>query len=255
MPQEAAQRFAPAGPVEAAAGEDERPRGAADPVAQRRDVVGTGRGANRRLRRDHGRCHDGGEDIFGDGDHHRPRCARRRGPDRAQQSFRHARGIEDFRDPLGDRAVHGAVVDLLEGVAAGVAGGDLADDQDERHLVLPGRMHRDRRIAGAGAAAHAGDAGPPGEPRIGDCHEAGAGLVPARHRVDVAAAVKGIEQAEIALAGHAEHAVDAVGDQAVDDQFTNRAHRPQGSPLRHGRLVPAIPIIKARLELEMSCLR
>jgi hypothetical protein len=130
----------------------------------------------------------------------------------------------------------------------------LADDQDERHLVLPGGMHRDRRIAGAGAAADAGDAGPSGEPRIGDRHEAGARLVPARHGVDLAAAIKGIEQAEIALAGHAEHAVDAVGDQAVDDQSTNRAHRPRVLRCIMAGLVPAIPIIKARLELEMSCL-
>jgi hypothetical protein len=35
-----------------------------------------------------------------------------------------------------------------------------------------------------------------------------------------------LRQAEIALAGHAEQAVDAVGEQAVDDQFTNGAHRP-----------------------------
>jgi hypothetical protein len=143
----------------------------------------------------------------------------------AQQRLRHARGIGHLRHPFGDRAVHGAVVDLLEGIAARVARRNLADDQDQRHLVLLRGMHRDRRVARAGAAADADDAGPPGEPRVGDRHEACAGFVPAGDGVDVGASVERVEQAEIALAGHAEQPVDAVGDESVDDQLTNGAHR------------------------------
>jgi hypothetical protein len=76
---------------------------------------------------------------------------------------------------------------------------------------------------------------------------------PASWRLDVGAAVERVEQAEIALAGHAEQPVDAIGDQAVDDQFTNRAHRPPCAAPATLRivmagLVPAVSIIKARTE-------
>ncbi len=50
-------------------------------------------------------------------------------------------------------------------------------------------------------------------------------LVPAGDSVDVGAAIKRVEQAEIALAGNAEQPVDAVGDEALDNQLTNGSHR------------------------------
>ena len=56
-------------------------------------------------------------------------------------------------------------------------------------------------------------------------HEARARLVAADHGVNVGTAVQCVEQAEIALARHAEQPVGAVRHQAVDDQFTGCAHR------------------------------
>ena len=56
-------------------------------------------------------------------------------------------------------------------------------------------------------------------------HEPGAGLVPAHHRVDVGAAVQRVQQAEVALTGHAEHPVDPVRGQALDHQLSGCRHR------------------------------
>jgi hypothetical protein len=100
----------------------------------------------------------------------------------------------------------------------------LADEQKKRHFVLLGGVDRDRRIARARPAAHAGDPRPAGEPRVGKRHESGARLVPAHHGVDIGAAIKRVEQPEIALARDAEDAVDGVRHEAIDDQLTGRAH-------------------------------
>ena len=88
----------------------------------------------------------------------------------------HTRRVGNFDDPFRDAAEHLPVVDLLEGVAAQVAHGYLADQQEERHRVLLRRVHGDRGVAGAGSAADAGDAGPMRQPRIGQRHKPGAGL-------------------------------------------------------------------------------
>jgi hypothetical protein len=138
------------------------------------------------------------------------------------------------------------------------ARGHLADKQDQRHLVLLRGVHRDRRVACAGATAHADNTGPPGEPCIGDRHEARTRFVPTGDGVDVGPAVERIEQAEIALAGNAEQPVDAVGDEAADDQLTTGAHlfkllwrvrlfvpphhRRRPSPSRCGPSVTAVPM-------------
>ena len=100
----------------------------------------------------------------------------------------------------------------------------MADEQKKRHFVLLGGVDRDRGIAGTRPAAHDGDAGSPGQPRVGERHESGAGLVAAHHGVDVGAAIKRVEQPEIALARDAEDAVDGVRHEAIDDQLTGRAH-------------------------------
>ena len=118
------------------------------------------------------------------------------------------------------------VIDLLEGVAPEVPDRHLSDDEEEGNAVLLRRVNGDGGIAGAGAAADAGNAGAPGQPGVGQRHEPRAGLVPAHHRVDVGPPMQRVEEAEIALARDAEDPVDAVRDQAVDDQFTGT---PQGT--------------------------
>jgi len=85
-------------------------------------------------------------------------------------------------------------------------------------------VDRNRGVARARAAAHAGDAGTAGEARIGERHEARPGFVAAHHRVDVGPAMERVEQREIALARDAEEAVDAMRDEARDDQFCGGRH-------------------------------
>ena len=73
-----------------------------------------------------------------------------------------------------------AVVDLLEGIAPHIRARHLADEEDERHAVLLGGMHRDGRIAGARAAAHGDHPRPAGKARIGErhTHDASSGVLP-----------------------------------------------------------------------------
>lgn len=160
----------------------------------------------------------GGQHVFRQCDHHGARQAGGGDLDRTEQRFRQARGIGNLGGPFGDGPEHADVVDLLERVAPQVAGGNLADQQQAGHAVLLRGVHGDGGVAGTGTAAHAGDAGPPGQPRIGQGHEPGAGLVAAHDRINVGASVQGVQQAEVALAGDAEHPVDPMSDQGVDQQ-------------------------------------
>ncbi len=164
-------------------------------------------------------CVDAVNTSSGSTDHDRARRSGGGDLQGAQHRLLDTGGIGNFDHPFRDGAEHLPVVDLLECIAAQVACGDLADQQEERHRVLLRGVHGDRRIAGAGSAADAGDAGPMRQPGIGQGHESGSGLVPAHDRIDVGAAIKRVEQAEIAFARHAEHAVDAMRDQAVDEHL------------------------------------
>ncbi len=97
----------------------------------------------------------------------------------AAHQFGDAFGLLDLRDPFGDAAEHGAVVDLLERLAAGRLAADLPDDQDHRGRVLEGGVDADRGMGGAGAAGDEADTGLAGQLAIGFGHVGGAGLVPA----------------------------------------------------------------------------
>jgi hypothetical protein len=155
-----------------------------------------------------------------------------------QQGLGHARRVADLGGPFGHATEHAAVVDLLEGVAAQVVAWYLTHDEQEGHAVLLGGVHRDGRIGGAGAAAHQRDAGRSRQPRIGEGHEARAGLVAADHRVDVVAVMQGVEQAQEALPGNAEHARDSVADQGVDDQVAGGSQG-NASRLESAQSLPA----------------
>ena len=104
------------------------------------------------------------------------------GPGRPAQAVVNARcdvlrdpvGAVDLRDPLRHRAEHPPVVDLLEGLALLLVGGDLADEQDQRRRVLERGVHADRRVRRAGAARDDRDARPAGELPVGVGHVRGA---------------------------------------------------------------------------------
>ena len=195
-------------PLHQPASEHQRTLRRRQPVPQHTQVFSGRFGAHLRLRQ-HRPSRRRGQHVLRQGDHHRTGRARGGDLERAQQGFGGSRGIGNLGRPLGNPSEHATIVDLLEGVASHIAG------------VLLGGVDRDRRVAGARTAADAGDARPAGQPRVGQGHEAGAGLMPANHRVDLRPAVQGIQQAKVALAGDAEQPVDPVRDQGIYDQIAD----------------------------------
>ena len=158
------------------------------------------------------------EDVLGQGDDHGPHPALKGGGEGALDHLDGAFGAFDLGGPFGQTAEDLAVIDLLEGAAAAVGQGDLADEQDHRGGVLMRRMHADGGMGRAGAAGDHADAGLAGQLAVSLGHIGGAGLVAAGDDLDRVAHIgEGIEDGEIALAGDAEDAVDAVHDEGVDD--------------------------------------
>jgi hypothetical protein len=127
----------------------------------------------------------------------------------------------------------------LERPAAAVGARHLADQQHQRHRVLLGHVHRDRGVGGAGAAADRADPGAAGDLGIRQRHETGAALVAGGDQVDVRRVVQRVQERQVALAGHAEDAVDAVGAQAFHHDIGGA---PGIAPRGHGRFSPPIPI-------------
>ena len=115
-------------------------------------------------------------------------------------------------------------VGLLEGPALDDPVGDLADQQQHRHRLVVGVLHRDRGVGGARAARHQADAeAPAAREAVGE---------EARHLL-----VAGVQVADAVVAGdrvdHLHHRrprdagdqIDALGGQTVDDQVGARAGR------------------------------
>ncbi len=142
----------------------------------------------------------------------------------------HPVGEVDLRHPFGERRVHLAEIDLLEGFAVDLVARHLADQHDHRRRILKGGMHPDRGVAGAGAARHQQHAGLAGQLAVGFRHERRAALLAAGDQADLGRVIKRVEHFEIALAGDAERHLDAVRPQCRDDQLTAAL---QGKIRRH----------------------
>jgi hypothetical protein len=170
-----------------------------------------------RARRQHRRRRRVGQHVLRQHDDHGPGHAGGGEVKGARRHFGDALGIADLDHQLCHVAEHALVGHFLEGAAAAVLALDLADEQQQRHRILLRRMYGDGGIAGAGAAAHQADAGPAGELGIGHRHEAGAALVPASDDLD-RPPIERVEHGEIALAGDAEGAVDAMRLELGDQQ-------------------------------------
>ena len=92
-------------------------------------------------------------------------------------------------------------------------------------------MHADGGMAGAGAPGDEADAGPAGQLAIDLGHVCRCRLVPAGDELDlVGAIVEGVERGEIAFPRHAEHHVDAVYLQLIDQHLATGA---EIAALRH----------------------
>ena len=158
------------------------------------------------------------EDVLGQGDDHGAHPALQGGGEGALDDLDRAFRALDLGRPFGQAAEDLAIVDLLEGAAAAVGQGDLADEQDHRGGVLMRRVHADGGVGRARTARDHADAGLAGQLAVGLGHVGGAGLVAAGDDLDLVAHVgEGVEDGEIALARDAEDAVDAVHDEGVDD--------------------------------------
>ncbi|MNS89560.1 hypothetical protein D3C72_1235770 [compost metagenome] len=157
------------------------------------------------------------QDVLGQGHDHRPHAALQGRGEGALDHLDGAFRALDLGGPLGQAAEDLAVVDLLEGAAAPVGQGDLADEQDHRRGVLMRRMHADGGMGRARSARDHADARLAGQLAIGLGHVGGARLVAADDDLDPVAHVgQGVEHGQIALARHTEDLVHPVHHQGVD---------------------------------------
>jgi hypothetical protein len=136
----------------------------------------------------------------------------------ARDGFRGLLRLVHLDHAFGDVGQQFGVVLLLQRLAAEILAFHLADQHHHRRRVMERRMQRDHRIGQSGPAGDDADAGPRAQAAVGDRHEAGAALVPADDHADGIALAQHRGQADITLARHAEHLVDAMRFQAVGQQ-------------------------------------
>ena len=179
----------------AAAGDDERPLGGEQTLAQRR-AWPSGAGA---ASAGSTRGSTGAEVIAlsmssGSASTTGPGPALHRGMEGARDVLRQPVRIVHLAHPLGEAQRSGSehlpVVDLLERLAIALVAGDLADEQDHRRRVLERRVQADRGVARAGPARHEADARPAGQLALRLGHEAGAALVAAADEADASGCSK-----------------------------------------------------------------
>ena len=131
-------------------------------------------------------------------------------------------GVVEDEGLLHGRAEPAGQVELLEGLAPAVAGGDKAGEDDERGGVLVGGVGGDHDIGSTRPAGDHRDARPAGHAALGHRHEARTGLLAAGDRAD-RRIVQAVEHIQVGLAGHAVDALDALGFELGDDEVPSRA--------------------------------
>jgi hypothetical protein len=143
--------------------------------------------------------------------------------------LRQPRCVVDLRCPLGQPAEHLGVVQLLEGFTADLFGTDLPDEKDHRSGVLPGGVHTDACVRRTRAAGDEADAGPIRQLPVGLRHGRGPALLTSHKETDtVRGVVHGVDRGQVALAGHAEHGVDTVKQELIDEHLPARARCRRG---------------------------
>ena len=204
------QGLPPAGAVAIAAGQQDRPLGGAQHGGQAVRRFG-GRGG---IVRHHGARHRQAaflaQHVLRQGQHGGAGHAGQHRRPGAGEQFGNLIGVGRLPDEFRHAVEHAGIVDLLERPGAQVPRFHLADDQQHRHRVLLRRVHRDRGVAGAGAAADQGDTGAAGEACVRHRHEAGPALLPGGHQIDAGMGMQRIHDGDIAFAGNVEAAVDAI---------------------------------------------
>ena len=146
-----------------------------------------------------------------------------------RDDLRNAPGLIDLSDPFRQRAEHAAVVDFLEGVAAGMLERDLAHEQQQRRAVLHRGVDADRAVTGARAARDERGGGPAGQLSVGFRHIHGPGLEPAGDQLQLLPdVVQAIEHGQETLAGDGKDVIDPLRDQRVRQDAPAHAFRPLG---------------------------
>ncbi len=166
-----------------------------------------------------------GQQVLGQGQHDRAAAA----PERDVESAVHRLGRTlrrlELGGPLGEGAEHLVVVHLLEGAPAPMGAFDLADQQDYRGGVLLCGVDADAGVGRARPPGHHANPRTAGEFAISLGHVGGSGLVPAGDQADaVPGPGQGVEHRQVALARHAENVIDAVHDQAFDNDLGGVRH-------------------------------
>ncbi len=172
------------------------------------------------------------EHVLGQHHHDRPWRGRLRLDEGAGDDLAGARRVVDDIDALRHVAEHLGVVHLLERPPADLGARHLPDEQHQRHRILLGDVHGNRGVGGARSAADEGDARPTGQLGIADRRESRSALMPADDRLDGVAVVQGVERGQVAFTRHAEHPVDAVRGQAIDEKISGTTRHRLVSPFR-----------------------
>ena len=229
---EADDEVAAAGPVDAAASEQERavrvtqePRRLADGVRVRHQRVRgpVARGRKRRRRRE-----GVVEDVAGDLDQHRTAPAAHRGAQRGAEELRDAVGLSDLNRPLGHRAEHADQVELLEGILLIVLDRDATHEDNHGGMRDVRRRHSGeeiRRARAAGDQAHARQASHPRE-TVG--HESRSLLVTHVDVLHAAIVIERVQHVQERGAHDSEDVAHLLGLQHLD-------HRPSARHLTHAR--------------------
>ena len=142
--------------------------------------------------------------------------------DGAGHEFGDPRRRVDLVGPFRHRPEDGAIVEFLERLPAAGAPLDLADEHEHRRRALLRDMDAVHGIGRARPARDETDAGPPRRLAHGLGHDRRPGFLPAHGDLD-RPIMKRIEDREIALPGHAEHVLDALNDQLIDQNLCRRA--------------------------------
>ena len=215
----------------AAAADDEqgplRPR---QQLERARDIGGRGRRLHGPVRLCVGYVRLVGLHVLGKRDHDRTRPPGGGGVEGVQEQLRQRGGVVGDRHPLGHLPEHQRVVELLERLPAEMGPRHVPDEQDQRCRVLVGGVDADCRVGGAGRPGDEAEAGPAGELAVGVGHVRRGRLVPGDDEPDWRVADR-VEDAQIALARHAEGGVDPVDEQLIDEDARGGAfHRMGHSP-------------------------
>jgi hypothetical protein len=157
--------------------------------------------------------------VFRQRQHDGTRPARCRRMERVAHVLGNATRVVDLRDPLRHLPEHASIVDFLERLAIEMLACALADQQDHRRGVLKRRVHADRCMRRARAARDDRHAGTARQLADGFSHVGSRRLVTAHDRLNSRGlVVQRIEHRQKTFAGHAEHALDAMRQQRVDDE-------------------------------------